>query len=103
MALYVEIPLDFVFKRFYCCKCGQKLKKKKKIKFYYPQDEEYEELYKKIHRHYFLSVGFRTKIKTTKRYFYCENCNYNISYNKQTLIAERQKCLKTKILPEEDL
>ncbi len=50
-----------------------------------------------------VAVKSKEKIKTTKRYFYCENCNYNISYNKQTLIAKRQKYFKTKILPEEDI
>lgn len=86
--------LGMIFRKMYCHKCGQRLKREKVIVIYKKGD-----------------VGFTDDVngepvvgmteKSVSSYIYkCPNCNATITYSKQREIAKIQKHQKKIILDE---
>lgn len=92
-----SMPIGMLFKKMYCCKCGEHLRKKSIPTVFQSSDLEY------------VSSSGRSKIYgmtevTTTVYLYkCEKCGYLITYAHQNEIAKLQKKLGKKILTENEL
>ena len=93
----MEIPLGMLFKKMFCCNCGGKLQKKKISKIYFKGDEEFKRI------KYGHTVILDKKQRIDNIVYYCPNCNSEITYDEQCVIAKRQKKLKKKILDENEV
>ena len=90
------ISLGMIFKKMYCHKCGQKLKRKK-ISNVYKKGEDGYSNYLSGHA----TIGM-DRIEKAYYIYTCVNCGSEISYEEQCKIAKKQKQLKSKILNSED-
>ena len=90
-----------IFKKMYCCKCGEKLKRKYLV-VGYSEDEGRT------------CMGFSGAVlsfsyhppRTTEYqecFYLCQQCNYAISYDDQKIVAEYQKESGRKILTEKQM
>ena len=92
-----EFDMRTWFKKFYCSKCGGKLKKirhKRKM----TEEEIYES---QLAFHWMIPISKPKAINM--ELFLCSNCGSSISIEKQLLIRKKQKELKRNILTEEEL
>ena len=91
------IDIGMLFKKMYCQHCGTKLEVKKTTKTVHRGDEEFSSrmaggMY---------NIGMNSYQHAT--YIYkCPNCNSEITYGEQCVVAKKQKKLKEKIINEDD-
>jgi len=88
----ITIPVGMLFRRMYCHKCGNKLKKKKISHTYKKGEEGYSRWLSGR-----LTIGMEEKQKT--HYVYeCPVCNFQNTYDEQCIIAKEQKKQGKKIV-----
>lgn len=89
----IQIDLGILFRKMYCCKCGERLKKHSISRIIKKGDYDFDTQL----------VGQKTsigmdKIKETTYIYKCNSCCYTIDYDYQKRIAKKQKSLKRKNL-----
>ena len=92
-----SIDPGMLFKRMYCQKCGNILKKKKISKTYKKGEKGYTN---KLLGH--LTIGM-SQICLSYYIYKCPNCGFEITYDEQCIVAKKQKLLKKKVLDDTDL
>ena len=80
----LELDLRIIQKN-YCCNCGHKLKRKTKVMVYLNKSK--------------ISKKFDYVYICPQTLYYCEKCNYYLSYKSQKHIRKQQKQLQSFILP----
>ena len=92
MSHIIEIPIDMLFIKMYCSKCGQRLKLKKRSEVHYFGDSYYQ----------YFGIYSSLDLKQTKidYVYYCPNCNTTITYERQREIRKMQKKNGSLILSE---
>lgn len=95
-----HIPMGMIFKRMYCCKCGEKLKRTFLPIGY--QEEGGAFFGASVTS---LSISYRSPriVENNECFYSCENCHYYISYDDQKIIAEYQSESGRKILTEKQM
>lgn len=92
-----RISPGMLFKRAYCCKCGEKLKKQFITVGYDPNDTD-----RAVGTKYYLYAPHDgTEYKDC--FYVCYGCGYAISYDDQKIIAEYQKEGGRKILTHKQI
>ena len=91
-----KIPAGMIFKKMFCHKCGAPLKKEKITEVYKKGNVGYSN---KILGHSTLGMS---EISKSHYIYKCTNCDSKIDYDRQCVIAKKQKLLKKKILNEND-
>lgn len=90
------IPMGMVFKKYYCCKCGDKLIKEKHQRVVSKDDVDYYHYHDRgtfpKYDHYVNSYHFK-----------CPNCNNRYSFSYQCVIERIQKYKKRKVLSKSDI
>ena len=91
------LDVGMLFRKMYCHKCGAKLKIKKNTVIVSKGDEGYSN---RIPGH-FIALGMSSYYDVS--YIYCcPTCGLDITYDKQCIVAKKQKRLKKKILNENE-
>ena len=90
------IDVGMLFRKMYCHKCGNILKRKK-----------VSNIYKKGEPGYVNTIlGSPTigmdRIELVEYIYHCPNCSSEITYDEQCIVAKKQKRLKKRILVEKD-
>ena len=93
----VSIPAAMIFKKYYCHKCGERLKRQKITQTLNSDDPGYEAVLKKIH-HSRSIIPMRGTVSVTEYGFACPQCASTITFDEQTDIAVKQKQASTRIL-----
>ena len=93
----VSIPFGMVFGKFYCHKCGARLKKHPVKRTVRPGDPDYKE-HSKTGKMFM--VG---DVEVTEYDFRCPQCEHEIVYKDQRMVAKIQKNLGKKVLTEEEI
>ena len=90
------IPMGMVFKKYYCCKCGNKLIKEKNYRVVTKDDVDYYHYHKRgnfpKYDHHVYDYHFK-----------CPNCNNRYSFDYQCVIERIQKYKKSKVLSKNDI
>ena len=94
-----SIPVGIILKRFYCYKCGSKLKKTCETSTATNCSKEWWK-YSNVGTSTLLPIG---DIQVSEYKLKCPKCNIIIEYDTQKKIAKKQKKLKRKILSYEEL
>ena len=92
-----SIPIGMLFKKMYCCKCGERLQKKSIPTLSQPSDLEY------VSSAAGSKIYGMTEVATATYLYKCEKCGYLITYAHQNKVAKLQKKLDKKILSENEL
>lgn len=93
----VSIPVAMIFKKYYCHKCGERLKRQKVTQVLRPGDLGYENAERELfHSHRI--VGKSGPISVTEYVFRCPSCDSTITFDEQEDIAVKQKYAKSHIL-----
>ena len=79
------ISLGMIFRKMYCHKCGELLKKKKVSNIYKKGDPNYAN---DILGH--ATIGM-DRIEKVHYIYYCPKCGAEITYNEQCAVARKQK------------
>ena len=93
----VSIPLAMIFKKYYCHKCGERLKRQKVTETLNPNDPGYEAAWSQIHSDMHIG-GKRGAVSVTHYVFQCPICDTTITFDEQEDIAVKQKYAKSHIL-----
>ena len=96
-----SISPGMLFKKMYCCKCGEKLKRE----FFVVGYSEDEGCTCAGFSGSILSFSYRPPRTTEYQecFYVCHGCNYAISYDDQKMVAEYQKESGKKILTEKQM
>lgn len=95
--LNIEIPpLTTIFKKMYCHKCGERIKKKTESTLYYKGDIGY------TNPHLFKTPIGMDKMEKKKWIYFCQRCGNTQSCKQQIEISKLQKKLGRNILTEEE-
>ena len=88
---FISIPYGMVFKKYYCSKCGTRLKKEKTHRSVTPDDKDYYQYhdYGSFPKRDYDVYGYQ---------FQCPVCKARISYDEQCKIRRIQKKQGTTIL-----
>lgn len=93
----MHIPCGMIFRKMFCCRCGEKLTKQK-VK----NTTEVDKFI--ISRPFNITIFYSEGTLCETSYVYkCPSCGNITSYKRQCLIAKRQKQVMSKILCEEDI
>lgn len=90
----VSIPVAMLFKKYYCHKCGEHLKRQKVTETLNPGDHGYEAAKDQIFDNHMIHGS----ISVTEYVFRCPTCNTTVTFDEQEDIATKQKHAKTHIL-----
>ena len=90
----VSIPAAMLFKKYYCHKCGERLKRQKVTETLNPGDLGYQAA---RNRFAGMPLGKRA-ISVTHYVFRCPICDTTITFDEQEDIAVKQKHAKSHIL-----
>lgn len=90
------ISLGMIFKKMYCQKCGNTLRRKKISNIYKKGDPNYSN---DILGH--ATIGM-DRIEKVYHVYYCPNCGFEITYEEQCVVRKRQKLLYKKILNDNE-
>lgn len=93
----ISIPVAMIFKKYYCHKCGCRLKRHKITKVLNPGDPGYEAAHKQLRNGDFFISG-KGAISSTGYIFACPECHDTITFEEQEDIAVKQKYAKSRIL-----
>lgn len=91
----VSIPVAMLFKKYYCHKCGGRLKRQKVTETLNPGDLGYEAERNKFSGDMYLGKG---SISVTHYVFFCPACNSTVTFDEQEDIATKQKYAGSHIL-----
>lgn len=91
----VSIPAAMLFKKYYCHKCGERLKRQRITETLNPGDLGYEAVRNKFSGDMYLGKG---SISVTHYVFRCPICDTTITFDEQEDIAAKQKYAKSHIL-----
>ena len=92
MGWEMEIPTGMLFKKMYCSKCGEALKKQKITKIYKKGEEGFQ-------NHILGKPQIGMKQITKCHYVYvCPNCNNMTTYDQQSAIRKKQRQCHKKII-----
>lgn len=91
-----SIPIGMVFKKYYCCKCGNKLKKEQTHRVVTKEDKDYYQYqkYNTFPRYDQDVYDFR---------FMCPSCEKRISFTEQCIIERIQHKCQNKILSSTEI
>lgn len=89
------IPMGMVFKKYYCCKCGNKLIKEKNYRVVTKDDVDYYHYHERSQLKYVHHVN--------NYHFKCPKCNNRYSFDYQCVIERIQKYKKSKVLSKNDI
>ena len=93
----VSIPVAMIFKKYYCHKCGERLKRQKVTRVQRPGDLGYENAERALfHSHRI--VGKSGPISVTEYVFRCPSCGATVTFEEQEDIAIKQKYAGSRIL-----
>ena len=95
-----HIPLGMIFKRAYCCRCVQKLKRKFLPVGY---QEEGSTFFGFSGTSLHFSYRSPRIVEENECFYSCEHCHYYISYDDQKIIAEYQKESGKRILTDKQI
>ena len=90
------ISLGMLFKKMYCHKCGNLLKRKKISNIYKKGESNYSN-YVLGHA----TIGM-DRIEKVYYIYHCPDCGSEITYEDQCIIAKKQKLLNKKILDQNE-
>ena len=90
------ISLGMIFKKMYCHKCGNRLKRKKISNTYKKGEPGYSN---DVLGHSTIGMD---RIERVYYIYRCPDCGFEITYDEQCVIAKKQRRLKKKILGETD-
>lgn len=93
----VSIPVAMIFKKYYCHKCGERLKRKKVTETFNSGDPGYEIAWNQIYSNMHIG-GKRGAVSVTEFVFACSTCDTTITFEEQEEIAVKQKYAKSHIL-----
>ena len=93
----VSIPVAMIFKKYYCHKCGCRLKRQKITKVLNPGDPGYEAAKRQLRNGHFFISGDGA-ISSASYVFACPECHDTITFEEQEDIAVKQKYAKSRIL-----
>jgi len=93
-----SVPIGMLIKKFYCHKCGERLKKDPKTRTLTPGDPDYR-------KHGSINGRIHTfgDIELTEYDFECPFCGNIIDYEEQRIIGKIQKKLGKKLLSEDEI
>ena len=91
----MEIPVGMLFRKFYCHRCGEQLKRQAKKRTVTPQDPDWHE-HDYTGRMYFP----KSEVVVTEYDFCCTNCGQITTYDEQMQYHNIQKQHGTLILPQ---
>lgn len=86
-----------LFKKYYCHKCGARLKRQKVTQVLKPRDSGYEAAEKELFHNHRI-VGKSGPISVTEYIFHCPTCNTTVTFDEQEDIAVQQKYAGSHIL-----
>ena len=91
-----SMPLGMIFRKYYCAKCGEVLKKELTHRVVTRNDKDYYEFHDRgtfpLHDHDVYNYRFK-----------CPNCHARISYNEQCIIERIQKQQGTHVLAASEI
>ena len=93
----VSIPVAMLFKKYYCHKCGERLKRQKVTQALNPGEPGYEAAWNDVRSNMNI-VGKRGSISVTHYVFHCPTCNTTMTFEEQEDIAVKQKYANSRIL-----
>ena len=93
----VSIPVAMIFKKYYCHKCGERLKRQKVTQVLNPGDPGYETARRQVMDNYEI-LGKPGSVSVSRYVFACPACQTTITFDEQKDIAVRQKYAKSHIL-----
>lgn len=91
-----EMPAGMLFRKMYCAKCGEKLKRLKYSEILKKGDKDYSIYLLNCH---IMTVGMTSKTKISYVYI-CPKCHQITTYDEQLQIRKRQKKLHSKIIDD---
>lgn len=92
-----SIPVAMLFKKYYCHKCGERLKRQKVTETLDPGAPGYEAAWNQTHSDMHI-VGKRGSISVSHYLFRCPACDTTITFEEQEDIAVKQKYAGSRIL-----
>lgn len=95
-----SISVGMIFKKMYCCKCGEKLKKEFITVDYDPESKANKEAWFTGTSIRFIYRPHPDGTEYKECFYICKKCGYALSYNDQKIISEYQKETGKKILNE---
>ena len=93
----VSIPMAMLFKRFYCHKCGERLKRQRVTETLNPGDPGFEAAWNEIHSDMHVG-GKRGSVSVSHYVFRCPSCGTTVTLEEQEDIAVKQKYAGSRIL-----
>lgn len=90
----LSIPFAMLFRKFYCHKCGTRLKRQKVTRTLNPGDPGYEAVKDRIFDNHEI-VGKPGTVSVSEYVFACPVCHSTITLKEQESIAARQKGTST--------
>ena len=97
MAKTASIPMGMVFRKFYCCKCGTKLKNNPITRTLRPGDPGYHQA-RKVGKTYYVGA-----VQHTEYNFKCPYCTSETEYDEQCVYTLIQKKLGRRVLIDEEI
>ena len=94
----VSIPVGMVIKKFYCHKCGERLRKHPQTRIVKPGDPDYRK-HSRINRR----IQMIGAVEVTEYNFRCPACENFMEYRAQCVVRKMQKKLRKNILTDEEL
>ena len=91
----VSIPMGMLIKKFYCHKCGERLRRHHKTRIVKRGDPDYN-------KHNIDGIYTSGDIEVTEYDFQCPSCGNIIEYDEQCVIENIQKRLDKNVLSEEE-
>ena len=88
----LTMPAGMFFRKMYCHKCGNKLKRKKETHVFRKGEKDYSN---KILGHSTIGMD---EIEKSYYMYVCPNCNSKITYSEQCVIAKEQRKRREKII-----
>ena len=91
-----SIPVAMIFKKYYCHKCGKRLKHQKVTQVFNPGDPGYEAARHQVMDDFM--IGKSSSVSVSHYVFACPACQTVITFDEQTDIAVKQKYAKSHVL-----
>ena len=93
---YWSLPLQMVFGKYYCTKCGEKLEREKTHRVVTPEDKDYYDYhdYGAYPQNDYDVYGYQ---------FACPHCGKRVAYREQRILARIQKKQETRVLAASEI
>lgn len=93
----VSIPIAMIFKKYYCHKCGERLKRQKVTQVLNPGDPGYVAARRQVMDNYEI-LGKPGSVSVIHYVFACPACRATITFDEQKDVSVKQKYTKSRIL-----